>query len=138
LFCFVTIERLVGQGPGNIYCRHGTGANGHGTLIFLTLHIHGANIFFTNDMPMGQILFLMHYFVAEFSWMNKKNYRNSKIYCPLTSSLRAPSSEENIILYIDSTSNSKHSYTCSNHQINLIFYNIQLWPSWEVNNPFEI
>ena len=96
---------------------------GMGHWFFLTLHIHGANIFFTNEMPMGQILFLMHYFVAEFSWMNKKNYRNSKNYCPLTSSLRAPSSEENIILYIDGTSNFKHSYTCSNHQINLIFYN---------------
>jgi hypothetical protein len=47
--------------------RHGAGANGHGTLIFLTLHIHGANIFFTNEMPMGQTLFLMHYFMAEFS-----------------------------------------------------------------------
>jgi hypothetical protein len=45
-----------------------------------------------------------------------------KMFTP-TSSLRAPSSEENIILYIDSTSNFKHSYTYSNHQINLIFHN---------------
>jgi len=46
---------------------------GMGQWFFLTLHIHGTNIFFTKEMPMGQIIFLMHYLVAEFSWMNKKN-----------------------------------------------------------------
>ena len=56
------------KGPGNIYRRHGTGANGHGTLIFFNVaYPCGKHFFFTNEMPMEQILFLMHYFMAEFS-----------------------------------------------------------------------